>query len=65
MDNREYLDEWRELMRLKPDDVYYTYRISLNQEPEVVTVEDRRHSVAGVFAIEGWAIPPSMDEYML
>jgi hypothetical protein len=64
LENKEYLQEWRELMRRKPEEVYYTHTY-LDREPDTVTVEDRRYSVAGIFAIEGWAVPPSMDEYIL
>ena len=63
-DNREYLDEWRDLMRSSPEQVLDTWT-EYDGEVIVRTVEDRRYSVAGIFAIEGWAIPPSMDEYIL
>jgi hypothetical protein len=64
LDYKEYLAEWRELMSMSPDSIYYEHTY-LRRESDFVTVEDRRHSVAGVFAIEGWTIPPSMEEYLV
>jgi hypothetical protein len=63
-DNREYLDEWRELIAKNPREVLEAWT-EWDGSYEVRTVEDRRYAVAGIFAIEGWAIPPSMDEYIL
>jgi hypothetical protein len=63
MDNKEYLEEWRDLLTRDPNEVYYSYT-DRDGETEVRTIEDRKYSVAGVFAIEGWAIPPSMDKYL-
>ena len=60
----DYLKEWRELIRRKPEEVLETWT-EYDGEVHTRTVEDRRYSVAGIFAIEGWVIPPSMDEYLI
>lgn len=61
---REYLLEWRELMAKDPSEVLEAWT-EWDGEYRVITVEDRRYSVAGIFAIEGWPVPPSMDKYII
>jgi hypothetical protein len=51
-------------MRRKPDEILDTWT-EWDGEVMVRTVEDRRYSVAGIFAMEGWPTPPSMDAYIL
>jgi hypothetical protein len=64
IEHKDYLSEWRELMRHKPDEVLESWT-DFDGEEFVRTVEDRRYSVAGIFAIEGWPVPPSMDKYII
>jgi hypothetical protein len=63
-EHKEYLAEWRDLMSRKPDEILDTWT-EWDGEVMVRTVEDRRYSVAGIFAMEGWPTPPSMDAYIL
>jgi hypothetical protein len=51
-------------MSRKPEEVLETWT-EHDGEIMIRTIEDRRYSVAGVFAMENWNIPPSMDEYIL
>lgn len=65
MEHRDYLDEWRDLMSRNPNEVYdgQTWT-DFDGEVHFRTVEDRRYSVAGIFAIEGWTIPRDMEDYL-
>lgn len=58
----DYLEEVRELLSQPDDSIYHSWT-EWDGEVRTVTVAERLHDIAGIFLIEGWAMPHKLSKY--
>jgi len=64
MDYDSYIQEYRELINLDPDEVLETW-LEVDGETMVKTVRDRLIAVAFVFGEEEWTMPPRLEGFVI